>query len=611
MSIRSRTLAIIGMTLLVLTGVLYAFSQLILLEGYLTIEQDAVSVNIQRAQNAVNQKIDFYRNIGIDYAHWDDTYDYMVGQNDGYIADTIMPSLYSNYELEFILMVNPGGEIVFSEGYALDDQEITPVADDLTEYAKAHGDVLMPRDEQGRLIGDGIAGIVNLPSRTVILSSTPILPSDNSGEPAGVLIWGRTFDDSLVGEISEQTALNLSVVSADPALVDAASSDGSDGDLPIVVNRVSNSQTITSALLTDIEGVAGLMIRLETQRRVFQQGQQSITYFIVATLVIGLMAAAAIALMLERTVLSRIAYLNAHVSRIRQSSDVRSRVTVSGNDEVATLSTNINAMLDALQAQEKIKLARDNALEAARLKAEILANVSHDARTPLSVIMLRSELLLKGMYGALTERQKEVFQQILFNTDQLMSFIENLLEASHLDAGQLQLNVAPFQPAKLLDHVQHSLEPLAQEKQIRLEVELSGDVPPVLCGDEKRIDRILTNLVSNAIKFTSGGNVSARIWRPDADHWGIEVRDTGIGISTEDQQRIFDAFWQVDGSTTRAASSGVGLGLSIVRQLTELMDGKISVASEIGSGSVFTVILPLRQSANGAVHEQPALCVDR
>jgi signal transduction histidine kinase len=270
-----------------------------------------------------------------------------------------------------------------------------------------------------------------------------------------------------------------------------------------------------------------------------------------------------------------------------------------GNDELTNLATNVNAMLESLQAQEKIKLARDNALEAARLKAEILANVSHDARTPLTVIQLRTDMMINGMYGGVNERQLEILRTIMISAQQLLSFANNLLEGAQLETGSLQLHIAPLEPKHLLDTIKTTLSPLATKKNLHLVTELGVDMPETVDGDEKRLERIMTNLISNAIKFTSSGSVTARIYRADDDHWAIDVEDTGPGISPEHQKQIFNPFWQVDGSTTRAANSGVGLGLTIVQQLTILMGGTISVNSTVGTGSVFTIVLPFEVPVKG------------
>jgi signal transduction histidine kinase len=139
------------------------------------------------------------------------------------------------------------------------------------------------------------------------------------------------------------------------------------------------------------------------------------------------------------------------------------------------------------------------------------------------------------------------------------------------------------------------MKPLADRKGLQLEGEVAEDVPFTLYGDYDRLKQILQNLVNNAIKFTSTGRIKGRVYCPREGHWAMEVSDTGIGIAEEVKDRIFDPFWQVDGSITRDADRGVGLGLSIVKQLTLLMGGQVKLVSIVGEGSTFTILLPIKE----------------
>jgi signal transduction histidine kinase len=595
MSIRTRTLLIVGITSLVLIGTLYAFSHITLLQGFVTLEQETVARNIERALNATEEEIAFLRRTSHDYAQWDDTYNYIRGLDDSYIEANAFEVVFRNYGLNFILFVNDAGEIIYSQGFDLETEELLPVSENLLALVTDNDALIHPRDAHGNLLPDGLAGIVILPEGGTILSAAPIFPSNVQGMSSGALIWGRFIDDPLVARLSEHTELTLSINSVlsptddphydevFPALLDQ----------PFIIQSRGDDIIDGHTLLRDINNQPALILEVEMPRGIYQQGKNSLSYFLISLVLLGVISALTIALLLEKGVLSRVAYLSRHVSQIQTSGDMTSRLSLSGDDELTNLTANVNAMLESLQVQEKIKLARDNALEAARLKAEILANVSHDARTPLTVIQMRTELMLQGIYGTLNERQQKILATILTSAHQLLGFVNNLLEGSQLEAGHLQLKIGEFEPAQLLSSVETMLSPLAAKKNLQLKTELGDNVPLIVLGDQSRLDRILTNLVSNAIKFTGEGSVTAKIYRVDSAHWALEVEDTGIGISQAQQEHIFTPFWQVDSSTTRAANSGVGLGLAIVQQLTHLMGGQVSVKSTLGNGSIFTVVLPL------------------
>lgn len=237
--------------------------------------------------------------------------------------------------------------------------------------------------------------------------------------------------------------------------------------------------------------------------------------------------------------------------------------------------------------------ARDDALAASRLKTELLAKVSHELRTPLGVILGFTEMMQLGIYGPLLDKQKQVTVEIIDSTHSLTSLVNELLDQAQLDAGRLKLNSNSFPLAELVEGTLSKINVLAQNKGLTITTTIAPNMPPTLIGDQARLQQILVNLVSNAIKFTQTGGIKVCFFQPDPIHWALQVSDTGSGIPPEAQAYIFEPFRQVDGSTTRK-HGGVGLGLSIVKQLTSLMGGEITLESKVGQGSVFTVVLPLR-----------------
>jgi len=245
------------------------------------------------------------------------------------------------------------------------------------------------------------------------------------------------------------------------------------------------------------------------------------------------------------------------------------------------------------QIEDALIIARDQALDASRFKSELLANVSHELRTPLGGILGTAEMLQVGVYGALSKPQTEITGQIIKNTLYLTDLVNHLLDQAKLDAGRLKLNIHPFSPHKVVEETINKVRVTAQQKNLALHVDVDAQVPASLLGDSFRIEQILLNLVSNAVKFTEHGSVQVRLFCPAADQWAIVVKDTGPGIPPEAHTLIFEPFGQVDRSLTRG-HSGTGLGLSIVKQLTSIMGGIISLDSAVGQGSKFTVTLPLQ-----------------
>ncbi len=236
--------------------------------------------------------------------------------------------------------------------------------------------------------------------------------------------------------------------------------------------------------------------------------------------------------------------------------------------------------------------ARDQALEASRLKTELLAKVSHELRTPLGAILGYSQMLTEEFFGPLSDEQTEKISDVIDSAHYLTKLVNELLDQSQLQAGKLTLSHEPFSPRHVVEQMQAKMQIFARNKGLNLATNVATDVPATLSGDPIRVQQILVNLVSNAIKFTQQGEVQVHIRTTDATHWVLQVTDTGPGIPEEFHAHIFDPFGQVDGSVTRA-HDGTGLGLSIVKQLATLMRGQVSLDSEVGQGSTFTVLLPL------------------
>jgi PAS domain S-box-containing protein len=261
-------------------------------------------------------------------------------------------------------------------------------------------------------------------------------------------------------------------------------------------------------------------------------------------------------------------------------------------DKILGRAVILHDISDRKQAENAMALARDRALEASRVKSEFLARVSHELRTPLGVIRGYADLLFEPVYGALSELQVKAVNEIVDSTERISDMVGELLDEARLAAGAVQLEIKPFNPAEILDDVKEKMSVLADQKQLALTAEVDPGLPTKIVGDPTRIHQMVTNLTSNSIKFTRQGKVGIRFYLHDTDTWALEVTDTGPGIPKEAHESIFEPFRQADSSIPRIFG-GTGLGLSIVKHLTNLMGGKITVQSEVGNGSTFTVILPL------------------
>lgn len=230
--------------------------------------------------------------------------------------------------------------------------------------------------------------------------------------------------------------------------------------------------------------------------------------------------------------------------------------------------------------------------QASRYKSDFLANMSHELRTPLNSSLILAKLLADNPDDNLTAEQVKYAQTIQSSGNDLLNLINDILDLSKIEAGHVDIRPEPVSVERLSNNLRQVFEPIAKNKSLGFEIDISPECPAVIETDLQRIEQILKNLLSNAFKFTEKGKVTLSMNRTGDGQVAFGVTDTGIGIAPEQQKRIFEAFHQADGTISRKFG-GTGLGLSISRELVRLLGGTIHIRSQEGKGSTFTVTLPL------------------
>ncbi|HWD32273.1 MAG TPA: response regulator, partial [Pseudomonas sp.] len=260
------------------------------------------------------------------------------------------------------------------------------------------------------------------------------------------------------------------------------------------------------------------------------------------------------------------------------------------------------------QAQLELEARAEALQRSSKYKSEFLANMSHELRTPLNSSLILAKLLAENAQENLSEDQVKFAESIYSAGNDLLNLINDILDIAKVEAGKLEVRPETTQVARLTEGLQALFEPLANEKKLNFSVVIDPQVPATLYTDRQRLEQILKNLLSNAVKFTEAGQVSLTVgWQPGV---GVvfAVRDSGIGIAADQQQSIFEAFHQADGTTNRRYG-GTGLGLSISRDLAQLLGGQITVDSSVGKGSVFSLILPERYEP--IINQGPAVVINQ
>jgi signal transduction histidine kinase len=229
--------------------------------------------------------------------------------------------------------------------------------------------------------------------------------------------------------------------------------------------------------------------------------------------------------------------------------------------------------------------------EASKHKSQFLANMSHELRTPLNAILGYTELIIDGIYGEAPEKMRTVMERVQSNGKHLLGLINDVLDLSKIEAGQLVLSIQDYSIKDVVHGVYSAVEPLANSKKLAFKIDVPANLPPAR-GDDRRLTQVLLNLVGNAIKFTDAGEIAVKAAASNGAYT-ISVRDTGPGIAEADQAKIFDEFQQADSTQTKA-KGGTGLGLSIAKRIIEMHGGKLWVESSLGAGSTFSFTVPLR-----------------
>lgn len=251
----------------------------------------------------------------------------------------------------------------------------------------------------------------------------------------------------------------------------------------------------------------------------------------------------------------------------------------------------ITARKQAEEKLQKIQVQNLQLQETAKLKSHFLAIMSHELRSPMNAIIGFSQLLLRQPHQVATN-QLSMVERIFNNGKHLLKLIDEILDYAKIESGRLELNLAQFNLANLVKQTAEESRSLAQQKDLKLEVNINLNNPDIV-NDSDRLRQILVNLLSNAIKFTNIGKVEVSVWEVPEERIAIAIKDTGIGIAQTDIQYIFDEFRQANQTITRE-HGGTGLGLAISDRLVRLMQGTISVESQVDEGSIFTIEIPRR-----------------
>jgi signal transduction histidine kinase len=349
------------------------------------------------------------------------------------------------------------------------------------------------------------------------------------------------------------------------------------------------------AELTNILNIAQ---KQEQQGGEIMEDAQGLEKLIIILSMLGSVAiAGTVALRTTRAIAEPVVTVTQVAQQVARDSNFELRAPISTKDEIGSLATSLNQLIERVSERtQELQQAKEAAEDASRSKSQFLANMSHELRTPLNAIIGLSQLLHDDAQDLDLGEEDFIsdLQSINAAGKHLLELINDILDLSKIEAGKMELYPETFEIATLIDDVVSTVKPLVEKNGNILEVHCDEQLG-TMHADQTKVRQVLFNLLSNAAKFTTQGRVTLTVTREQVDNSdgiGFRVCDTGIGMSDEQQQRLFQAFTQGDASTTRKYG-GTGLGLAITRHFCQLMGGDISVESKVDQGSTFTVRLPV------------------
>ena len=583
--------------------------------AFTQLEQETAVDDLDRVKQIFDSELKSLGILGREYSRWNQSYEFVKGNVPDYVRENIAPEVWGDIGVEAMLFFNNTGELIW--GKILD-----PISREgrLVDMARAP---LLPMAKAGILenrVKGGASGLIYLPEGLMLMVAQQVVKTNGSGSPAGLFVIGRYVTEERLAEFERRALVEFSLLPVTPDLSTGLSGSA---DQPHSMPHTEPGQTytdtevVTTEIWQDLFGLDVVYLDIHTPRNIAAIGSGILRVSVIFLGSLGVLFVLFSWMAVRRTVINPLTRLKEHMINMGQTGDLTLSLDLKREGEIGTLAHEFDLMTTELQvAHLELLEARDQALSSTRMKSEFLASMSHEIRTPMNGVIGMTEMLLKS---DLSESQLRLVETVSVSANSLLTIINDILDFSKIEAGKLQIDDNIFSLERLVRDVNAVVAQPAQVKGLEYICRLSPDLPRGIVADDHRLGQVLINLLGNAVKFTEVGEVvlsvsCTRIWWRDGEEWGtlkLSVLDTGIGISPSLRKKIFQSFSQADSSTTRNYG-GTGLGLTICKQLVELMEGKITFTSEEGVGTEFSVTLPVRLDRSlAAESERNGIATDR
>ncbi|MCC6670444.1 MAG: response regulator [Planctomycetes bacterium] len=581
---------LVGATLLMglCTG-LFLWVRHVVQASFSAVEQRAVAAETRRAAEHLEAQAHALLGVCLDHANWDTMAQAVRKPHSVPFESLVGTGVMARNRIDFVVAFDRRDRIVVEYGRhrTLGDRIPAP---ELLRRLPANTPLLLHkgtghRDGRHLLWADGDGGVI-------AIAACPIHGSNGQGEAEGTLLFGRRIEATDLLELSAHLDVQLRLVALEsPSLSPALRSrlGASTGDEPVVVERDAVTIVGHHAFVpADSDGVRVLTV--EKPRPIHFLATQTVSLALLATSLTGVGLFLTVQVLIGFLILKPLRRLSSEARDVANTGNLEARLASEGDDEFASLATDLNGMLDTIRRMRgEAEEARNQALGANAAKSSFLANMSHEIRTPLTAILGFADLLTESHPPEHPDR--EPIDAIRRQGQHLLTLLNDILDFSKVEAGMMQVERIACDPDKVAKDVLQLFQEKARGKGLGLALRREGPIPAQVHTDPTRLKQILMNLVNNAIKFTERGGVTLHmtmLGKVDARHpkLAFKVRDTGIGMNEEQRAKLFRPFHQADSSTSRKFG-GTGLGLAISLRLAKALGGTIQVESQPGRGSTF------------------------
>jgi signal transduction histidine kinase len=577
--IHTRTILILGATVFILIFAMNLLAQFFILSSYAQIEREESVTDVQRVLDQIRDKESTLAKSASDWAVWNDSYFFMENRNDEYRQVNIEPiTSYESLHINGLLYYDTSGDLVIAKWYDLQNRTATNVPPDMLAFFSKNRHLL-----QNRTLNREQSGLVLTSAGPVLVCLYPILPNDGTGPNNGTLIMARSLDPAEITELENlsRRSLTISPLSEMKTLPDPDLGLTAREGRPLIITRPKDSGTVAGyAIVRDINNNPILLLEVDSPRTAYQQALATLAFLIFAFIVIGIIYVTTTEVLLRRYIVSPLQNLDHSLKQIGHHRDLSWRLPVSGDDEVASLKTSLNTMLQDLQEKETELARRGELLSEANRKANLYLDIYLDV---LTYEILNSTMSIQG-YAELLEtsggnneklyarRISEIITrdaEVIRNMETISRIFKNPPARQPVNLDELIRNVLICYPEMRIRYQDTQIQVLA----------------------DPMLSNVFHNIISNSIKFGGAGSMIEITTRDSGDNTvEISVTDNGPGIADTQKPGIFDRFTQ--GSEKR---SSYGLGLHIAKMLIEAYGGRIwaddRVAGQPGQGAAIRFIL--------------------